>query len=192
MSAMPASKYISIEDYLAAEETALQKHEYYKGEVFAMAGAGIAHYRIVRNTSTEIDSLLRDKDCELFPSDLRVYIEANSLFTYPDLTIFCEPINLYNNRTDTATNPVVIIEVLSKSTQDYDRGSKFKLYRGLPSLNEYILISSTEVLVEKYTKQADNKWQFTANNIREESFAIDAIGLFIEVNFLYRGVTFEE
>src|SRR5690349_19758494 len=119
MSAIPASKYISIEDYLAAEEIALEKHEYYKGEVFAMAGAGIAHNRIVRNTSTEIDSFLRDKDCEIFPSDLRIFIESNSLFTYPDLAIFCEPIKLYENRTDTSTNPVVIIEVLSKSTQDY-------------------------------------------------------------------------
>ena len=192
MSAIPARKYISIEDYLATEEIALEKHEYYKGEVFAMAGAGIAHNRIVRNTSTEIDSFLRDKGCEIFPSDLRVYIEANSLFTYPDLTIFCESIKMFKNRADTANNPTVIIEVLSKSTQDYDRGSKFKLYRGLSSLKEYILIASTEVLVEKYTKQADNKWQFTAYNIVEESFAIEAIGLSIEVNSLYRGVTFEE
>jgi Uma2 family endonuclease len=192
MSAIAASKYISIEDYLAAEEIALQKHEYYKGEVFAMAGAGIVHNRIVRNTSTEIDSFLRDKDYEIFPSDFRVYIEANSLFIYPDLTIFCEPIKMFKNRIDTATNPTVIIEVLSKSTQDYDRGSKFKLYRGLPSLKEYVIISSTEVLVEKYTKQADNKWQFITYNIVEDCFAIEAIGLSIEINSLYRGVTFEE
>jgi len=192
MSAIPASKYISIEDYLAAEETALEKHEYYKGEVFAMAGAGIAHNRIVRNATVTIGSYLEDKTCEVLPSDLRVYIEANSLFTYPDLTIFCESIKMFKNRADTANNPTVIIEVLSKSTQDYDRGSKFKLYRGLSSLKEYILIASTEVLVEKYTKQADNKWQFTAYNIVEESFAIEAIGLSIEVNSLYRGVTFEE
>ncbi len=78
MSATPASKDISIEDYLSAEEVALEKHEYYKGEVFAIAGAGIAHNRIVRNTSIEIDNFLRGKDCEIFPSDLRVYIEANS------------------------------------------------------------------------------------------------------------------
>src|SRR5206468_294043 len=134
----------------------------------------------------------RDKDFEIFPTDLRVYIESNSLFTYPNLTIFCEPIKLYKNRTDTAINPAVIIEVLSKSTQDYDRGSKFKLYRGLSSLKEYILISATELLVEKYTKQADNKWQFTAYNKVEESFAIEAIGLSIVVNSIYRGVSFEE
>jgi Uma2 family endonuclease len=192
MSAIPASKYISIEDYVVAEEVALEKHEYYKGEVFAMAGAGIAHNRIVRNATTEIDNFLKGKTCEILPSDFRIYIEANSLFTYPDLTIFCEPIKTYKNRTDTATNPVVIIEVLSKSTQDYDRGSKFKLYRDLSSLKEYILISSTEVLVEKYKKQADNQWQFTAYNEGVESFAIEAIGLDIEVNTLYRGVKFEE
>lgn len=88
MSAVPASKLISIEDYLVAEDAALEKHEYYKGEVFAMAGTGIAHNRIVQNASTEIDSFLKDKKCELFSSDLRIYIEANSLLTYPDLTIF--------------------------------------------------------------------------------------------------------
>jgi Uma2 family endonuclease len=191
MSAIPASKYISIEDYITAEETALEKHEYYKGEVFAMAGAGIPHNRIVRNTSTEIDNFLKGKSCEIFPSDLKIYIEANSLFTYPDLTIFCEPVKTYKNRSDVATNPIVIIEVLSKSTQDYDRGSKFKLYRDLPSLKEYILISSIEVLVEKYIKQSDNKWQFTACNKVEDKFAIESIGLDIEVNTLYRGVVFE-
>ena len=114
------------------------------------------------------------------------------MFTYPDLTIFCEPIELYKNRTDTATNPVVIVEVLSKSTQDYDRGSKFKLYRDLKSLKEYILISSTEVLKEKYIKQTDKKWQFTAYNKSEGSFGIEANGLSIEVNYLYWGVIFEE
>ena len=192
MSTVPASKYISIEDYLAGEEVALEKHEYYKGEVFAMAGAGIAHNRVVRNTSTEIDSFLKRRECELFHSDLKIYIEVNTLFTYPDLTIFCEPIKTYKNRTDVATNPIVVIEVLSKSTQDYDRGSKFKLYRALPLLREYILISSLEVLVEKYIKQADNKWQFTAFNKAEDKFSIESIGLEIEVNTLYRSVSFKE
>jgi len=192
MSAITASKYIPIEDYLATEEAAQEKHEYYKGEVFAMAGAGIAHNRIVRNATTEIDNFLKGKPCEIFPSDLRIYIEGNSLFTYPDLTIFCEPLKMFKNRTDTATNPTVIIEVLSKSTQDYDRGSKFKLYRDLPSLKEYILISSTEVLVEKYKKQADNKWQFTAYNKGGESFEIETIELAVVINSFYRGVAFQE
>lgn len=192
MSAVSTSKFISIEDYLAAEEVALEKHEYYKGEIFAMAGASIPHNRLVRNTLVSIGSYLEGKTCEIFPGDLKIHIEANSLFTYPDLSIFCDPIKTYTNRNDVATNPVVIIEVLSKSTQDYDRGSKFKLYRDLPSLKEYILISSLEVLVEKYVKQTGNKWQFTAYNKAEEIFSIEAIGLSIEVNSTYRGVTFEE
>ncbi|TKK68289.1 Uma2 family endonuclease [Ilyomonas limi] len=108
--------------------------------------------------------MFEDKTCEILPSDLRVYIETHSLFTYPDLTIFCEPLKMFKNRTDTATNPVVIIEVLSKSTQDHDRGSKFKLYRDLPSLKEYILISFTGVLMGKYKKQADNKWIINGNS----------------------------
>ncbi len=191
MSAIPASKFISIEDYLLAEEAAQEKHEYYKGEIFAMAGAAIAHNRIVRNAQTEIDSFLKDKSCEIFPSDLRVFIEANSLFTYPDLSIFCDPIETYKNRTDTATNPSVIIEVLSKSTQDYDRGSKFKLYRGLPSLKEYMLISSSEKLIEKYTRQSGNQWQFAVYNNPDENFIVETIGLTIGIAALYRGVEIE-
>ena len=192
MSTVTATAFTTIEDYLFAEETALQKNEYYKGKVFAMAGAAISHNRIVRNTQTAIDNFLNGRSCEIFPSDLRIHIEANTLFTYPDLTIFCEPIERYNNRTDTALNPTVIIEVLSKSTQEYDRGTKFNLYRQIPSLKEYMLISSTEMLVEKYMKQENNKWLFTTYDKPGDLLLIESIGLSVEVNSLYRNVNFEE
>ncbi len=98
MSASPAVTFITIEDYLAKEEAALEKHEYYKGEVFAMAGASINHNRIVRNALLEIGNYLNGKSCEVFPGDLRIQIEANTLFTYPDLTIFCDEIERFENR----------------------------------------------------------------------------------------------
>lgn len=192
MSAAVALQYISIEDYLAAEEIALEKHEYYKGEVFAMAGASIKHNRVVRNAQTEIDSFLKNKSCEVFPSDVRIHIEANTLFTYPDLTIFCDPVKLFGKRTDTATNPTVIIEVLSPSTQDYDRGSKFLLYRNLESLQEYILISSTQMLVEKYTRQSGNEWHFAEYKNATDEFTIQAIGFAVTVGTLYRNVNMDE
>ena len=192
MSSVPATKLISIEEYLDAEETSLEKHEYYKGEIFAMAGAAIAHNRVVRNTLIEIGNYLYDKSCEIFPSDVRIHIEANSLFTYPDLTIFCEELKLYKNRNDTALNPTIIIEVLSKSTQEYDRGTKFNLYRQISSLKEYIMISSTEFLIEKYTRQSDNMWLFTTYYNADDFFIIESIGLTVKVKDLYRNVNFEE
>ena len=192
MGATPAIKFISIEEYLFAEEISLEKNEYYKGEIFAMAGASISHNSIVGNSLIEIGGFLRDKSCRVFPSDLRIQIEANTLFTYPDLTIFCNEIEKFENRNDTAVNPTVIIEVLSKSTQEYDRGTKFNLYRQLSSLNEYIMISSTEVLVERYVKQSDNEWLFTSYNTTEDFFMIKSIGLSVAVKTLYRNVNFEE
>ena len=192
MGATPVIKFISIEEYLFAEELSLEKNEYYKGEIFAMAGASISHNSIVGNSLIEIGGFLRDKSCRVFPSDLRIQIEANTLFTYPDLTIFCNEIEKFENRNDTAVNPTVIIEVLSKSTQEYDRGTKFNLYRQLSSLNEYIMISSTEVLVERYVKQSDHEWLFTAYDKAGDCFMIDSINLSVAVKTLYRNVNFEE
>lgn len=192
MSAVAAVKYITEEEYLKAEEKSLTKNEYYKGEIFAMAGASISHNRITRNTQTEIDIFLRDKSCEIFPSDLRIQVEANSLFTYPDLSIVCTDLEFYKKRKDTIRNPTVLIEVLSPSTQNYDRGEKFALYRDLPSLKEYILISSTKILIEKYTKQSDNEWIFTEFKKPTDQFEIESIGFLVTVEALYRKVNFEE
>lgn len=192
MSAVPATKYISIEDYLAAEETSEVKHEYYKGEVFAMAGGSIAHNRIVRNVLASLDNFLRGKGCEVFPSDLKIHNEANTLFTYPDISIVCGKPERWDKRNDTITNPVVLIEVLSKSTQGYDRGQKFHLYRSIPSVKEYILISSTEVLVERYTKQETGFWNFRETANPEDSFHVETIDFSCLVKELYRNVEFDQ
>lgn len=191
MSAIPAPNYISIEEYLAAEETSDVKHEYYKGEVFAMAGGSIAHNQIVSNTIAAINNFLRDKDCQIFPSDLKVHNESNTLFTYPDLSIICGKIERWNNRIDTVTNPVVLIEILSKSTQGYDRGQKFHLYRSIPSVKEYILIASFETLIERYTKQATGFWNFRETSNPEDAFHIESIGFSCPIKELYRNVSFE-
>lgn len=192
MSAVPAPKYISIEDYLLMEEDSEVKHEYYRGEIFAMAGGTIPHNQVVRNTLTAIDNFLREKDCQVFPSDLKIHIEANTLFTYPDVSIVCGELERWNGRNDTITNPVVVIEVLSKKTQNYDRGEKFKLYRSLPSLKEYILISSLEILVERFTKQETGLWSFRETTDLEDFMQIETIGFSCTVSDLYRNVRFEE
>lgn len=191
MSAVPALKFINIEDYLSLEESADEKHEYYRGEIFAMAGGTIAHYQIVSNMVSEVNFFLREKDCQVFPSDLKVHNEANSLFTYPDISIVCGELQKWQGRNDTITNPVVIIEVLSESTQLYDRGQKFKLYRSIPSLKEYLLISSIEYMVEQYTKQADDVWSFRELTNPEDRMSIESIGFSCAIKELYRNVSFE-
>lgn len=188
MSAVPAPKYISIEEYLTAEEVSDVKHEYYKGEVFAMAGGSIAHNQIVSNSIAAINDFLRNKECQVFPSDLKVHNEANTLFTYPDISIICGKIERWNNRIDTVTNPVVLIEILSQSTKGYDRDHKFRLYRSIASVKEYILISSLEILVERYTKQATGFWNFRETANPDDAFQIETIGFSCPVRDLYRNV----
>lgn len=190
MSSAPALKYKSIEEYLELEEKSPEKNEYYQGEIFAMAGASFAHNQIVRNALTALDNHLRNTKCQIFPSDLKVHIEANSLFTYPDLSIICGKPEFWNNRTDTILNPSVIIEVLSPRTNDYDHGEKFMLYRNIPSLKEYILISSTEVRLEQYIKQAPNEWKFIEYQSSEEQITIPTINFSTLLQEFYRDVDF--
>ncbi len=192
MSAVPATTFISIEEYLEQEETALEKHEYYYGEVFAMAGGTVNHNTIMGNTLSEINQFLKGKACRVFPSDLKVQIEANSLFTYPDISLVCGPLERWKNRDDVITNPVVIIEVLSRSTENYDRGQKFKLYRAIPSLKEYILISSTEMLVEHYKKQAAHAWILNEKKGLENSLEIETVQFSCALSDIYRDVSFSD
>lgn len=191
MSSIQATKLISIEEYLLQEESAKEKHEYYRGKVFAMSGGSIAHNQAVRNALTAIDNFLKGSQCQVFSSDLKVQIEANTLFTYPDLSIVCGNIEKWSNRNDTITNPSVIIEVLSPGAANYDHGQKFKLYRDIPSLKEYILISSTELLVERYLKQSAHFWNYNETKDMEEYFLVASIGFSCPIAEIYRNVAFE-
>ncbi len=160
MSAAPVLTY-TMQDYLELEAKSKEKHAFYQGEIFAMAGASIAHNQVTSNAHIAIGGFLKEQGrCNIFQSDLKIHSLVNSLFTYPDLSIVCGPIETLKVHRDIVTNPSVLVEVLSPATQDYDRGGKFKLYRDIPSLKEYIIISSTEILVEKYDKQADDSWIF--------------------------------
>ena len=140
----------SIEEYLQMEEASDEKHEYYQGEIFAMAGAKVPHNMISVNLIKLLGQKLKGKSCEPFNSDQRIYIPQNSLFTYPDISIICGEIVTLNNDDWNIINPVVIIEVLSKATKNYDRGDKFKLYRDIVTLKEYILIDSETISIEAF------------------------------------------
>ncbi|MES2774503.1 MAG: Uma2 family endonuclease [Bacteroidota bacterium] len=187
---MSDSKY-TLEEYMEMEEKSLEKHEFYQGEIFAMEGASIAHNQITSNAHIAIGSFLSDRGkCNIFQSDLKIHSSVNSLFTYPDLSIVCGKIETLEKHKDIVTNPSVLVEVLSESTQDYDRGGKFKLYRDIASLKEYIIISSTEMLVEKYDKQADGSWVLHVYG-EADTFEIGSVEMQMPVKVLYRNVAFE-
>lgn len=187
---VPKFNYISTEEYLAEERAALEKHEYYKGEVFAMSGASLEHNIISRNMMVFVGGKLKGKACQPFGSNLRIHIPPNTLFTYPDLTIFCDKPVLTDNSFDTALNPVVIIEILSPSTRNYDMGIKFMLYRDIETLKEYILIDSEAVYVQKHLRQPDNSWVLTEIKKIQEALHIHTIELSIPLTEIYEGVSF--
>ena len=143
-------KLYSIQEYLQMEKDSLEKHEYYKGEIFAMAGAGARHNVLYSNIFGNLFSALKGRNCRPYGSDMRIHIPENSLFTYPDISIICGDIISSEEDEDTATQPTVIIEILSPSTKNYDRGEKFMLYRAIPALKEYILVDAESIHVEHF------------------------------------------
>ena len=190
----PAPKYnfVTQEAYLAMERASLEKHEYFKGEVFAMSGATPQHNDIAYNINRVVAPFLHGKGCKLYGSDFRVHIPENTLYTYPDFTIVCGKTETTEIYTDNLTNPGVIIEILSKSTKDYDRGSKFMLYRSIKTLKEYITIDSLSVSVEIYTRQDENKWILSEFKQLTDSFIISTIGLTLQLKDVYEDVNIEE
>ena len=187
---MPAIKktLISETDYLEEERKALAKSEYYKGEVFAMSGASSKHNRIVASIIISIGQYLKNGKCYIYPSDLRVHNPANGLYTYPDVTIVCGKEEYLDEEFDTLLNPTVLIEVLSPTTEEYDRGTKFKLYRSIPSLKNYIMISSTEISAEIYTRMENNEWKLNMTKDKEGIIHISAIEYDLTLTDVYAQV----
>lgn len=167
-------KLLTEAEYLEFERTSSEKHEYYKGEVFlmpdfvvpsgagvhAMSGAGYSHNVIASTILGELYGRLKGKPCQPFGSDMRVYIPQNTLYTYPDISVFCgDPTIQGEEERSSAIGPSVIFEILSPSTKNYDRGEKFKLYRDIPTLREYILIDSLSVRAEAFRLNTNNHWE---------------------------------
>lgn len=167
---------------------ALVKHEYYKGEIFAMSGASIAHNKIAINCTLDIGNKLKGKKCQLFGSDLRIHIPKNTLYTYPDISIVSGEIETTDTKFDTITNPSVIIEIHYSSTRNYDKGEKITLYREIDSLQEYILIDSERIIVEKFIRNTDHSWQLTEYKTIEQSFSISTVGIEMQLFDIYEGI----
>jgi Uma2 family endonuclease len=152
-----ARRHYSLDDYFIVEANSAVKHEYFNGAIFAMAGASVAHNHISGNVLTLLRTALRGTTCNAFGSDLRIG-SPSGLFTYPDVSVICGQVELVADRPDTATNPVVLFEVLSDATREYDRGEKFQLYKTIPSLREYVIIEQGEVLVQHFRRGESDLW----------------------------------
>lgn len=185
-----AKTILTPEEYLEIERKAPFKSEFYDGEMFAMAGAGWAHNLVVWNVIAELGSQLRGRPCSGFPSDIRVRVTATGLYTYPDVVVVCAKPEFLDERRDTLLNPTLIVEVLSPSTEAYDRGRKFEHYRSIETLREYLLISSDRVLVERYTRQQAGQWLFTSFGNSADAIDLESVGCRVTAAALYDKVDF--
>ena len=179
---------LTIAEYLAFEAQADLRHEYHLGEIFAMAGGTRNHSILGTNVLTELNLLGRKKGCTTFNGDMRIRIDAENRFLYPEASVVCGPVQASELDPDSITNPVLIVEVLSESTEAYDRGEKFRLYRKLPSLQEYVLISQDRALVEVFTHKADNIWEMRAYAELAETIALNSLNAKIAMTDVYRNV----
>jgi len=177
----------SIEEYLELENAATEKHEYYQGEIFAMSGAKMPHNWVARNLLVSLAIKLKGKSCQPFGSDIRIHIEKNTLFTYPDISVFCDDPMSLNNDGLSFLNPTIIFEVLSPSTRQYDRVAKFKLYQDIPSLKEYILVEPESIKIEAWRINDDGLWQPTEYNNISEILSLPVIQVDLELKEIYEG-----
>ena len=177
--------YRTVEEYLAGERSSNCKHEYYAGEVFAMAGGTEQHNLITINISSNLHSQLRKRSCTTYPSDMRVKLPSTELYTYPDVTVVCGKAQFEDDHRDTLLNPTVIVEVLSSSTEMYDRGKKFEVYREIASLQEYVLSHLKTPHVEVFTRQNDESWIFREYRGMESSVTLTSVGCTLALSDIY-------
>ena len=183
--------YVSQEAYLEAEREALEKHEYYQGEIFGMSGASVRHNKIFINCIGELQNRLKGKSCQPYGSDLRIHIPKNTLYTYPDIVVVCGEPEFLDDEFDTLLNPVAIIEILSDSTESYDRGEKFQSYRSIPTLKEYLLVAQYGPHLDKYVKHGDGFWMLSEASGLDGSITLESIDCPLSLGDVYDKVNFE-
>jgi Uma2 family endonuclease len=189
MAALPKI-YFTPNEYLAWERKQETKHEYWAGEVYAMAGASERHNLISLNFGAELRTQLRSRGCRVYPGDMRIRIPVTGLYTYADVTVVCGRPEFDDSELDTLLNPTLIVEVLSKSTESYDRGTKFQNYRSLASLTDYLLVAQDRPQIEHYARQGDNQWLLTEVTGLETSIALPSLGCTISLADVYDLVEF--
>lgn len=182
--------YLSPQDYLALERQAEWKSEYLDGEMIAMTGASRRHSLIVANWIGELRQQLKRRTCEVHTNDLRVRVSASGLYTYPDVIVVCGEPRFEDDHVDTLLNPTLITEVLSPTTESYDRGKKFEHYRALESLSEYLLVAQDEPRVEQFLRQDGNHWLFTATAGLDATVTLSSIQCELALSEIYDKVAF--
>ncbi|RKT45469.1 Uma2 family endonuclease [Thiocapsa rosea] len=175
MSAAPQPGF-SFDDWLAIERTATdQRSEYVDGEIFAMAGGTEEHNLIVLNVGAELRNQLKDRPCRVYPRDMKVHIAADDVGIYPDVMVICGERRFHDGRRDVVTNPTLIVEVLSDSTEAYDRGDKFRHFRSLRSLQAYLLLSQYRMQAELFLRQPDGTWSLSSYQDPSESIQLRVV-----------------
>ena len=187
MIAQP-KQYSTEQEYIQFERASIGKHEYFDGQIYAMTGASRIHNLIAGNTLAMLHRQLRKKPCEIFPSDMRVKVTRTGLYTYPDLVIICGKPEFTDDTLDTLINPLVLIEVLSPSTERYDRGMKFQNYRTIETLQDYILIAQDQYHVEHYSRQNSGQWLLQEAIGRESALTIRSIESTLTLGDVYEKV----
>lgn len=188
MSAQP-KRLLTPEEYLAIERDVEAKHEFYRGEMFAMGGASREHNLITGNAGASLHAQLANRPCESYQNDMRVKVAASGLYTYPDIVITCEKPRFEDDEFDTLLNPQSIIEVLSDTTEKYDRGKKFELYRQVESLREYVLISQDRAHVEVFARDGDGPWSLSETSGLDASIDLRAISCRLALADVYAKVS---
>ena len=192
MGLPPRVTPLSAAEYLRVERAAELRHEYFDGEMFAMSGGSAKHSLIKMNVGRELSTKLKGRPCTAFDSDLRIQIPPTGLYTYPDVSVVCGELEFDDDQHDTVLNPALLIEVLSDSTEAYDRGEKFEHYRRIVSLREYVLISQKSPTIERYLRNPDDTWTLTAVIGVEASIHLPGIDVTLSLAEVYDRVTFDE
>ena len=192
MRAIQPKQIYTLEDYLELEKSTNEKFEFFGGEVWSMSGASFSHNRIVRNLNTEVDLQLRNKGCEAFPSDLRVKVPEYPPYRYPDLTALCGKAEIEKiGGIDMLVNPQLIVEVLSGSTEAFDRGDKFSYYKSIESFTEYLLVAQHRPHVSQFVKHGDGFWMNLEYNDLSEEIELKSVPCKLSLKAIYRDVSFE-
>ena len=189
MTALPKTKIYSPEEYLALEEVCEYRSEYVGGYIYQMAGSTESHIDISMNFAVQLRDKLRGK-CKAFVTDMKVWVEDAGTFFYPDVTLVCGERKFYKNRNDTIENPILLVEVLSKSTEEYDKNDKFFTYPKLESFQEYVLISQNQPAVQQYIRQANGEWKYKATIGLESKVSLELVNTEISLEDIYDLVEF--
>ncbi len=181
----PARYLFTPEEYFRQEENAIDKHEYLNGEIFLMAGGSARHNALTANVSAEVVIGLRGKPCTTYSSDMRISAGKDSFYSYADVSVVCGEPEFVEGRKDTITNPILIVEVLSPSTENYDRGKKAELYRSISSVQSYVLIDQARVYVEHFRRIEEGNWLLETLTELNQVLKIPALNLLIPLANLY-------